>query len=69
MVVGLRCSGSRSRTPSPLLAKGGHPLHLFPEQTAGISQLGDFVGGWGRGRYRDLTGSCLGPADVRGQEP
>jgi hypothetical protein len=51
------------------LAKGGHPLHLFPEQTAGISQLGDFVGGWGRGRYRDLTGSCLGPADVRGQEP
>ena len=56
-------------TPNPLLAKGGHPLRLFPEQTAGVSLPGDFIGGCGRRRYHDLTGRCLGPADIRGPEP
>ena len=49
--------------PNGVLAKGGHPLHLFPEQTTSVSQPGDFLGGCGHGRYRD-AGKCAGAADV-----
>jgi len=55
--------------PNTVLAKGGHSLHLFPEQTATASQPGDFLGGYGHDRYRDPTRKCLGPADVSGQVP
>jgi hypothetical protein len=55
--------------PNALSAKGGHPLHLFPEQAAGVSLPGDFLGGCGHGRYHDGTGNCSGPADVRDQVP
>ena len=55
--------------PNTVLAKGGHPLHLFPEQTASVSPPGDFLGGCGHGRYRNHTGKCAGPADVSGQVP
>ena len=65
MFVDLRCSGSFGCRS--LLAKGGHPLHLFPEQAAGVSLPGDFMGGCGHGRYHDRTGNCS--ADVRGQVP
>jgi len=55
--------------PDALLAKGGHPLHLFPEQAAGVSLPGDFLGGCGHGRYHDRIGNCSGPAGVRDQVP
>ena len=51
-------------------AKGG-PLHLFNAQRAGSPTTSqpvspsDFLGGCGRGRYRDpATQKCRGPADV-----
>ena len=46
MVTDLRCSGSFGYRSNAVLAKGGHSLHLFPEQTASASQPGDFLGGW-----------------------
>ena len=52
---------------SALSAKGGHPLHLFPEQAAGVSLPGDFLGGCGHRRYHDRTGNCFVLADVRDQ--
>ena len=69
MVTDLRCSGSFGYRSNAVLAKGGHSLHLFPEQTASASQPGDFLGGCGHGRYHDHAGSCSGPADGRGQAP
>jgi hypothetical protein len=50
--------------PNAVLAKGGHSLHLFPEQTESASQPGDFLGGCGHGRYRNHAGKCAGPADI-----
>jgi hypothetical protein len=55
-------------------AKGG-PLHLFTSRAGPptISQPvspSDFLGGCGRGRYRDpATQKCRGPADVREIKP
>jgi hypothetical protein len=55
--------------PKAVLAKGGHSLYLFPEQTASASQPGDFLGGCGHGHRRDPARKCLGPADVTSQVP
>jgi hypothetical protein len=41
--------------PNVVLAKGGYPLHLFPEQTASVSQPGPYLR-----RTYSVTGSGLG---------
>jgi hypothetical protein len=54
--------------PDVAFAKGG-PLHLFSSQqaapnTSQSASPNEFLGGCGRGRYRDpATRKCRGPAD------